>query len=68
MSDNITESMREKWKHKCEVIIESIDCNQLKLNDWEERFMDSIDDKLSKGKDLSFKQSKCLRKIFDKIA
>jgi hypothetical protein len=67
MMDNVTEEMREKWKDKVETITKSIEYGQLELNEWETDFMNSIYGLVLDGKDLSFKQSSCLTRIYNKI-
>jgi hypothetical protein len=62
----ISNETREKWKDKLDTIIKSLDNCCVELNEWEIEFIDSIDKLLSDNKDLSFKQSKCLNKIYDK--
>lgn len=62
----ISEETRKKWKAKVETILKSVEAGNLELNEWETGYIDSIDEQLSKGKDLSFKQSQCLNKIFER--
>lgn len=62
----ISNETREKWKDKLDTIIKSLDNCCVELNKWEIEFIDSIDKLLSDNKDLSFKQSKCLNKIYEK--
>jgi hypothetical protein len=63
---SISNETREKWKDKLDTIIKSHENCCVELNEWEIEFVDSIDKLLSDNKDLSFKQSKCLNKIYDK--
>lgn len=63
----ITEKRVQDWKHQIETIIGSYDVQCLELNNWEVEFVDSIEMDLSSGKQLSFKQSSILRKIYDRI-
>lgn len=37
------------------------------LSGWEEEFIDSIDMQLNSGKDLTFKQIKCVIRIYKEI-
>ena len=62
----ISDETRKKWKDRLDTIIKSLDNCCVELNEWEIEFIDSIDELLSDNKDLSFKQSKCLNKIYDK--
>jgi len=62
----ISDETRKKWKDRLDTIIKSLDNCCVELNEWEIEFIDSIDKLLSDNKDLSFKQSKCLNKIYDK--
>ena len=52
--------MRKKWNEMLSFILDYPNS----LNDWETGFIDSVSIQLSKEKDLSFKQSKVLRKIY----
>ena len=64
----ITDEMRDKWKNQIEIIEGAFDVNQISFNKWEEEFFESIHDQvIYQNKDLSWKQSKALRKIYDKI-
>jgi len=57
----------EKWKIKKQAILDCYNSGHLDLNEWEINFIDSIDILLSNNSELSFKQSSCLSKIFDRI-
>lgn len=61
MSDNKTD------KDRFDICFEAIQIGQLKLNDWECGFFDSIGKKLSDGKTLTWKQSKTLIKLYERI-
>lgn len=63
----ISEETREKWKHKLETIEEAYNLGCVELSEWEQSFIDSISIQLSDGRELSFKQSSVLGKIYDKI-
>jgi hypothetical protein len=39
-----------------------------KLNDWEQRFIDSIKERRGLGLDISFKQSKKLNEIYQAVS
>jgi hypothetical protein len=58
----------EQWENQFSIIEEAIDVGELELNDWEQDFYDSVRQQFyGKGKNLSFKQSSILRKIYDKV-
>ena len=61
MSDNKTDQERFN------ICFEAIQAGCLFLNSWESDFFDDIGKKLSEGKSLSWKQVKCLIKIYEKI-
>ena len=63
----VSDETREKWKNKLHAIELAIEENNLEVNEWEEEFLDTISQLLSKNKDLSFKQSKCLNKICERL-
>lgn len=63
----ISNDTRTKWRNKVQAIIDAQDAKQLVLTEWEIGFIDSIDDRCSKGYDLSFRQAKKLGNIYDKV-
>jgi len=63
----ISDELRNKWNKKVNAIKEAIENKSIDLNDWEISFIDSIDIQLNNKKDISFKQSSILSKIYDKI-
>ena len=63
----ISESRKKEWINQTQTIVESYDVQCNRLTNWEVEFIDSIEIQLSQGKELSFKQSSALRKIFDRI-
>jgi len=63
----ISDELRNKWNKKVNAIKEAIENKSIDLNDWEISFIDSIDIQLNSKKDISFKQSSILSKIYDKI-
>lgn len=65
MSDE--RSLKETWEFKIKTIIQAYGECCINLSSWEESFLDSIEIQIAKGKDLSWKQSKCLNAIFEKI-
>lgn len=69
MSDNKPDlkTMLEKWNKKIETINEAVQWGFLDLTGWECTFIDSIMIRLSEEKELTWKQSKCLNAIFNRI-
>jgi len=66
--NSTTKEQREKWIKKIEVIYKAMNLGCLNLTDWELDFYDNIYNKVIENKeDISFKQSCCLNKIFNKI-
>ena len=51
---------------KTELILKKESLNIISLTEWELEFVDSIETKLNQGKELSWKQIKCLNKIYEK--
>jgi len=51
---------------KIELILKKESLNLISLSEWELEFLDSIETKLNQGKELSWKQIKCLNKIYEK--
>jgi hypothetical protein len=63
----ISEETRMKWDRYLKTIHDSVESGELDLNPWEEEFIDSISIIRSNRKDLSFKQSSCLTRIYEKV-
>ena len=63
----ISDELRNKWNKKVNAIKQAIENKSIDLNDWEISFIYSIDIQLNSKKDISFKQSSILSKIYDKI-
>ena len=62
----MTEKLRRTWQSKIDTVIESHNMGCTELNDWEREFIDSLERRLSEGKDLTWKQSKKLNQIYEK--
>jgi hypothetical protein len=63
----ISNETRLKWKNKLETIQVANDRGIIELTAWEVEFIDSIDSIINNDGDLSFKQSSCLSKIYEKV-
>lgn len=64
----ISDETRDKWETKIETILEAAEVCQIELNEWETDFMESIHNQVVyQNKDLSWKQSKALNKIYERI-
>ena len=63
----ISEKTKEGWKNKLKTVQEAYFVGCIELNQWELDFTISIDILLNEGKELSFKQSSVLSKIYAKI-
>ena len=64
----ISDETWAKWIKKMETIFEAAGVCQIELNDWETDFMESIHNKVVyQNKELSWKQSQALNKIYEKI-
>ena len=64
----ISDETREKWKTKVETIFEACEVGQCELNEWETDFFNSIYNQvIEQVKDLSWKQSQALNKIYAKV-
>lgn len=64
----ISEETRKKWKEKIETIYQASEVNQIEFNDWEGDFFDSIYQQIMcDNKDLSWKQSQALNRLYEKI-
>ena len=66
-NDESLKIIRKKWDEKIDTIFQAVDMCCISLSEWEEEFLDSIQIRRSKGYDLTWNQSKCLNKIFDKV-
>lgn len=63
----ISTETREKWKRKIDAIHEAIKQEKLETSEWEREFIASIFIATHQEKDLSFKQSSILGKIYARI-
>lgn len=64
----ISDETREKWRIKLDTILEASDVDQIELNEWESDFFNSIYTKVfAENKDLSWKQSQALNKIYKRV-
>lgn len=63
----LSKETKRNWRIQVETIQEAYNLCLIELNNWEIEFLDSIEIQLHNKKDLSFKQSSILRKIYDKI-
>ena len=64
----ISDETRDKWKTKIETIFEALNEGQINLNDWEIDFFTSIyGNVINEEKDLSWKQSQALNKLYERI-
>ena len=65
--DKVTDEMRTKWRKRLSTIAEAREIGALSLSDWETEFIDSIEIQISNDRDLSFKQSSILGRIYAKV-
>lgn len=67
---NITEEMRNTWIHQLDTICDAVADRKINLTDWEKSFFDDIYHwRMNESRlNLSFKQSSCLRRIYNKIS
>ena len=64
----ISDETREKWKDKIETIFGASEVGQCEMNEWETDFMETIHNQvIYQNKDLSWKQTKVLNKIYERI-
>ena len=64
----ITDEMRDKWKDKINSIYRAFEVDQIELNEWESDFIESLYERtFNQNKDLSWKQTKILNRIYEKI-
>ncbi len=64
----ISDETREKWETKIETIFEAAEVGQCEMNDWETDFMENIHNRvIYQNQDLSWKQSKTLNAIYERI-
>jgi len=63
----ITDKTREKWDEKIDSIFTCLVAGNISCTDWEIKFIDSISIKRQQEIDLSYRQSKTLNRIFEKI-
>jgi hypothetical protein len=63
----VSEETKKKWKDKLETILGSYNNCCIELNEWEKNFINNISILLDEPfQELSFKQSKCLNRIYEK--
>ncbi len=63
----ISEETKEKWRRKLTSIAVARCSGKLTLSEWESGFIDSINTTINNDRELSFKQSSVLNKIYEKI-
>lgn len=59
----VSEETRARWRRRLDFILE----NSHLLSDWEEGFIDSVELWLSRGVDLTMKQSSKLSEIYHEV-
>ncbi len=62
----ISEETREKWKTRTSCLIAQGFHGEIALNEWETDFLCNVSRLVDSNKDLSFKQSSTLTKIYNK--
>jgi hypothetical protein len=68
ISEPVSQITRDKWKEKIETILEAYNYGCIELNDWEHQFIDSVYGQVfGEERDLTFKQSSALSKIYEKV-
>lgn len=67
MENSVSDETRKKWRDKTETIIEANNYGAINLSDWESGFIDSVWEQINTMRDLSFKQSCALSKIYEKV-
>ena len=65
--NEVSEETRKKWKDKLQTIEEALNYRCNELSKWEEEFLNSIHERIFADKDISFKQSSCLSRIYEKV-
>jgi hypothetical protein len=65
--NEVSEETRKKWKDKLQTIEEALNCGCIELSKWEEEFLNSIHERVLADNDISFKQSSCLSRIYEKV-
>lgn len=64
----ISDETRKKWKTKIETVMKAAEVCQIELTDWEVDFMETMQSSIiEQNKDLSWKQSQILNKIYGRI-
>jgi hypothetical protein len=63
----ISEETRKNWQHKIDRLFVNMEYNTDLITEWEYDFLVSINSQLNMAKDLSFKQSKTLNRIYEKM-
>lgn len=64
----ITDETRKKWRDKIRAILKAEDEGEITLTDWEVGFIDTVYATTDDDRDLSFKQAKCLNRIYERIS
>lgn len=65
--NEVSEETRKKWREKIETILEAHNVGCVELNEWECNFIDSVYSQINTFRDLSFKQSSALNRIYEKV-
>lgn len=65
--DNVTDAMREKWKKQASSCVKAGEQGYVNLSEWETMFVHNMVILLSQDRDLSFKQSSALGRIYARI-
>lgn len=60
---SISEHTRRRWSDQVQYLLDHAE----EMTDWEVEFVDSMEELLSRGADLSMKQSFKLRQIYDDV-
>jgi len=64
----ISDETRDKWRDKLDTILGASEVGQCEMNDWESSFFNSIyTNVFANNKDLSWKQSQVLNKIYERV-
>ena len=65
--NEVSEETRKKWKDKLQTIEDALNYGCIELSKWEEEFLYSIYERVFADNDISFKQSSCLSRIYEKV-
>lgn len=63
----LTDETKAKHRRKVESIADALDSGEITLSEWEESFIESLFERLSRGNEITMGQSLALNRIYARI-